>query len=66
MGLPEGWVTAPQLGLPYYGQLHLLGNGVVPQQAAIAVRMLLDMIGAELRPPHACAETGPHPISDAA
>ncbi|RJO79317.1 DNA cytosine methyltransferase [Nocardia panacis] len=44
MGLPAGWVTAPELGLPYYGQLHLLGNGVIPPQAAHAIALLLDMI----------------------
>ncbi|MBF6063028.1 hypothetical protein IU500_12370 [Nocardia terpenica] len=44
MGLPEGWVTATELGLPYYGQLHLLGNGVVPQQAAVATGLLLDLV----------------------
>ena len=41
MGLPEGWVTAPDLGMPRRAQLQALGNGVVPQQAATAVRRLL-------------------------
>ena len=40
MGLPEGWVTDAQL--PYSAQIKLLGNGVVPQQAELAVRLLLD------------------------
>lgn len=40
MGLPEGWVTDVP-GLTYRGQLHLLGNGVVPQQAELAFRLLL-------------------------
>lgn len=39
MGLPEGWVTGVP-GLSYREQLHLLGNGVVPQQAASAIRLL--------------------------
>lgn len=39
MGLPEGWVTGVP-GLDYAGQLHLLGNGVVPQQFEFAVRSL--------------------------
>ena len=39
MGLPEGWVT--DCGIPYGAQLKALGNGVVPQQAALALRMLL-------------------------
>lgn len=39
MGLPEGHVTAA--GLPRRAQLHALGNGVVPQQAARALRLLL-------------------------
>jgi DNA (cytosine-5)-methyltransferase 1 len=39
-GLPGGWVTAtPGLGRP--AQLTALGNGVVPQQAARAVQLLL-------------------------
>ena len=39
MGLPEGHVTG--YGLSRVKELHLLGNGVVPQQAALALRMLL-------------------------
>lgn len=39
MGLPAGWVCA--LGLPRTVALRLLGNGVVPQQAAAALRALL-------------------------
>ena len=42
MGLPEGWVTAPDLGLKRNDQLKACGNGVVPQQAELALRMLLD------------------------
>ena len=41
MGLPEGWVTAPEIGLTRNQQLRALGNGVVPQQAAFALRELL-------------------------
>ena len=41
MGLPEGHVTGSDLGLPREQQLRLLGNGVVPQQAALAVGMLI-------------------------
>lgn len=38
-GLPAGWVTAtPGLGRP--AQLTALGNGVVPQQAHEALRLL--------------------------
>ena len=40
MGLPEGWVTDVP-GLSRNAQLKALGNGVVPQQAAMALRMLL-------------------------
>jgi DNA (cytosine-5)-methyltransferase 1 len=44
MGLPEGWVTdAP--GLSRNSQLKALGNGVVPAQAAMALRMLLERAG---------------------
>ena len=39
MGLPAGWVT--DSGIPRAAQLKALGNGVVPQQAALALRMLL-------------------------
>lgn len=38
MGLPDGWVTDL---LPRRAALHVLGNGVVPQQAAAAFRHLL-------------------------
>jgi len=41
MGLPEGFVT--ELGLPYSAQHRVLGNGVVPQQAVAALRLLIDM-----------------------
>ncbi|WP_231104984.1 hypothetical protein [Haloechinothrix halophila] len=39
MGLEPGWVTS--LPLPRTAQLRALGNGVVPQQAAYAVALLL-------------------------
>lgn len=42
MGLPAGHVTAVP-GLNRNAQLTALGNGVVPQQAALAVRLLLDL-----------------------
>ncbi len=42
MGLPEGWVTAVP-GLSRNEQIKLLGNGVVPQQCAAAIRGLLQM-----------------------
>lgn len=38
MGLPEGWVT--DTGIGYGAQLRALGNGVVPQQAALALRLM--------------------------
>jgi DNA (cytosine-5)-methyltransferase 1 len=40
MGLPAGWVTSPDVGLTRNEQLRALGNGVVPQQAELAFRML--------------------------
>jgi DNA (cytosine-5)-methyltransferase 1 len=40
MGLPEGWVTDVP-GLTRSQQLKALGNGVVPQQAAAALRWML-------------------------
>lgn len=42
MGLPAGWVTAVP-GLSRNEQLKLLGNGVVPQQCAAAIRGPLQM-----------------------
>jgi DNA (cytosine-5)-methyltransferase 1 len=39
MGLPEGWVTG--VGLSRSQELKMLGNGVVPQQAAAAYGHLL-------------------------
>ncbi|GGW68181.1 hypothetical protein GCM10010340_52880 [Streptomyces griseoloalbus] len=44
MGLRPGWVTAVP-GLSRVQQLKALGNGVVPQQAAYAFRVLLDRAG---------------------
>ncbi|WP_420915200.1 hypothetical protein [Micromonospora aurantiaca] len=41
MGLDRHWVTAPELALPRTRALRVLGNGVVPQQAAAALRLLL-------------------------
>jgi DNA (cytosine-5)-methyltransferase 1 len=43
MGLPEGWVTAVP-GLSRTDQLKMLGNGCVPQQAALALEMLLPVL----------------------
>lgn len=40
MGLPEGWVTSPTIGLSRNEQLKALGNGVVPQQAMLALSLL--------------------------
>jgi len=38
MGLPQGWVT--EVDIPKSAQIRCLGNGVVPQQAAQAIRNL--------------------------
>ena len=43
MGLPEGWV--PGVGLSRSQELKMLGNGVVPQQAAAAYGWLLEQTG---------------------
>jgi DNA (cytosine-5)-methyltransferase 1 len=40
MGLPDGHVTDAVAGRSH--QLKILGNGVVPQQAAYAIRLLSD------------------------
>lgn len=42
MGLPDGWVTG--VGISRSQQLRALGNGVVPQQAAAALEMLLQRL----------------------
>ena len=42
MGLPDGWVTSPDVGLSRSAALRALGNGVVPQQASAAVSALLE------------------------
>ena len=39
MGLPQGWVTGH--GLSPSQELKMLGNGVVPQQAALALELLV-------------------------
>ena len=39
MGVPEGWIT--DCGLTRNDELKACGNGVVPQQAALALRVLL-------------------------
>jgi DNA (cytosine-5)-methyltransferase 1 len=44
MGLPAGWVTDVP-GMSRNDQLKALGNGVVPRQAAVAMRLLLDRAG---------------------
>ena len=43
MGLPAGHVTDPAIGLTRNQQLKALCNGVVPQQAVLALRVLDDM-----------------------
>lgn len=41
MGLPDGWITDSEIGLSRKDQLKACGNGVVPQQAEMALRILL-------------------------
>jgi DNA (cytosine-5)-methyltransferase 1 len=38
MGLPPGFIT--DLDLSYTAMTRMMGNGVVPQQAAVALRAL--------------------------
>jgi DNA (cytosine-5)-methyltransferase 1 len=53
MGLPEGHVTDPAIWVGVTrsaarnAQLKLCGNGVVPQQAEAAIRLMLDQITTE-------------------
>lgn len=42
MGVPEGWIT--DVGLSRNDELKACGNGVVPAQAALALRVLLEGI----------------------
>ena len=44
MGLPKGWVT--DVGLSRIQQLKILGNGVVPQQALLALNIIMKDIKA--------------------
>jgi DNA (cytosine-5)-methyltransferase 1 len=46
MGLPDGWVTDPAIGISRNHQLKALGNGVVPQQAEKALSLLLPRVEA--------------------
>jgi len=43
MGLPDGWVCDAVQGRTH--QLRILGNGVVPQQAAYALELLVPLVG---------------------
>jgi DNA (cytosine-5)-methyltransferase 1 len=45
MGLPDGWVTGH--GLKRNDELKMCGNGVVPQQAVLALRYLLQDVELE-------------------
>ena len=40
MGVPEGWITG--IGLTRNEELKACGNGVVQQQAELALRMLME------------------------
>lgn len=40
MGLPDGWLTDPEIGLSRTEQLRALGNGVVEQQATFALQLM--------------------------
>ncbi len=52
MGLPDGWVSDPDVGLTPTEQLTALGNGVVPAQAIHALSTLR-VIGAPGATDHA-------------
>ena len=40
MGLPDGWIT--RRGLSRKDEIKMCGNGVVPQQAKLALKILRD------------------------
>lgn len=44
MGLPDGWVTSPDIGLTRAQQLKAIGNGVCVPQGIAALRTLLDRL----------------------
>lgn len=48
MGLPRGWIT--EVGLSRKSELFICGNGVVPQQATLALRVLLEGINLKSGP----------------
>lgn len=62
MGLPAGHVTNPTIGLTRAQQLKALGNGVVPQQAALALRLLLNVADPVTRPTPARSAGGGAPL----
>lgn len=49
MGLPDGWVTDPAIGITRNEQIKACGNGVVPQQAIAALRDMLAAFGDQER-----------------
>jgi DNA (cytosine-5)-methyltransferase 1 len=53
MGLPKGFVT--DLGLPYSAQHRALGNGVVPQQAVVALWQLVETVATTVQSPREAA-----------
>jgi DNA (cytosine-5)-methyltransferase 1 len=53
LGLPKGFVT--DLGLPYGAQHRALGNGVVPQQALVALWQLVETAVTASHSPHSAA-----------
>jgi len=44
MGWPDGWVTSPEIGLTRNEQLKACGNGVVTQQAFLALSVLTQRV----------------------
>lgn len=44
MGLPSGWITAPEIGVAHGNQLELAGNGVVPQAAKLAFDYIQEVV----------------------
>jgi DNA (cytosine-5)-methyltransferase 1 len=56
MGIP-GWVTGIP-GLPRTAQLRVIGNGVVPQQGAMALRLLIGIAAASPSEPGLAAPAG--------
>lgn len=47
-GWPAGWCTDPAIGISRNDQLRIIGNGVCPQQAVVALEWLVGVVAESL------------------